>query len=227
MEGAEQTYKAGILVEEGVEMMAVAGAAEVLASLEAYQVCSIGSGRQQVTSSCGLQLLPDLSFADCHQLDVLVLPGTVVPGTAVPGTAGAWQMPDDALLRWIKAMSIKTSAILAAGNGVMLLAATGLLSGRRFACSLPEHLYLQLLELAPGCKRVKQARFVADKDLITTAGGTACLEGALQAVQLLRNKAAAQQAASAIAYPAWRQPVPGSERSGDRNTENSSWRSNK
>jgi transcriptional regulator GlxA family with amidase domain len=227
MEGAEQTYKAGILVEDGVEMIAVAGAAEVLASLEAYQVCSIGASRQQVTTSCGLQLLPDMPFTDCHHLDVLVLPGTAVPGTSMPGTTGAWEMPSDALLRWIKAMSIKTSVILAAGNGVMLLAATGLLTGRRFACSLPENLYLQLLELAPGAKQVKQVRFVADKDLITTAAGTACLEGALQAVQFLRNKAAAQQAASAIAYPAWRPPVPGSEKTGGGARENSSWRSNK
>jgi transcriptional regulator GlxA family with amidase domain len=221
MEG-EQACKAGILIEEGVEMMAVAGAAEVLASLPGSRVYCIGTDRHQVKTSCGLQLLPDMAFADCHHLDVLVL-----PGTAVPGNTSRWQLPSDGLLRWIKAMSIKTSAILAAGNGLMLLAATGLLTGRRFACSLPDTLYLQLLELAPGSKQVKQARFVADKDLITSAAGLACLEGALQAVQLLTNKAAAQQAASAIAYPAWRPPVPGSEKTGGGAGENTSWRSNK
>ena len=73
----------GLLVFPNVQQLDLTGPFEVFASIPNATVRLVWKTRDTLTSSTGLRLTPDLTFAECPQLDVLCVPG----GTGVNALA--------------------------------------------------------------------------------------------------------------------------------------------
>jgi transcriptional regulator GlxA family with amidase domain len=120
----------------------------------------------------------------------------VVPAVAAPN--GKKEAP---LREWLTRRSDRGAHLLGVCNGARLLAATGLLDGRRATAHWSS---IRGLERSrPQVDWVRGQRYVQDGRITTTAGVTSGVFGALRLVEQLAGAAEAQRVGQELAYPGW------------------------
>ncbi|MGH3214163.1 MAG: GlxA family transcriptional regulator, partial [Trebonia sp.] len=161
-----------IVLFDGVQSLDVTGPLEVFANAgAAYHVTTASLGGHPVTASSGLRLMP---AADLRELsggrDLLL----------VPGGPGARQA-DPALVRWLAGHARKAERIASVCTGTFLLAAAGLLHGRRVTTH-----WAHCAELAaryPDLTIDPDPIFIKNGNVATSAGITAGIDLALALVE--------------------------------------------
>ncbi len=116
----------------------------------------------------------------------------IVPGG---GAATIQAMKDESLLAYVRAAAATAEIVGSTGNGALILAAAGLLAGRRAAIHWA---YGELLE-SLGAKPA-QERWVEDGKFLTSAGGSAGIDMMLHLVARLKNKSRARLAQLFVEY---------------------------
>lgn len=171
---------AGILVFEGVELMDFAGPAEVFAVAgegKLFRIVTVAPSRTAVRTMGGVEIVPSHTYADAPPLDVLVVPGGDMVRAGPEGVA------------WIRAVSAGTKVTMSVCMGAFLLAKAGLLDGIE---ATTHHWGLaNLAKAAPDCRVVASRRFVDSGRIVTTAGVTAGIDGALHVLERLFGAEAA------------------------------------
>jgi transcriptional regulator GlxA family with amidase domain len=170
-----------LLAPAGVQLLDVSGPLDVFAqaNVEAkadfYRLCVITDGALQIRSSSGARLLADYSLAQ----DLRIPP---IDTLLVAGTPDAAQhSPSDGLLTWLRRRCASARRFGSVCSGAFLLAAAGLLEGRRVTTH-----WRGARELAarfPGVIVDEDAIHVRDGRLRTAAGVTAGLDLALSLVE--------------------------------------------
>ena len=184
-----------IVLYPEVEVLDVAGPAEVFSSQGSYNVYSLAQTLKPVRTANGLSLMPDDTFHSRIKPDIVIVPG----GNSLSA------LNNTELLQGVKALSIRANLILSVCTGALLLAKAGLLDG----CPATTYhtAYKQLKSLAPTCEVVTNQRFVDCGRIITTAGVSAGIDGALHIIQRHFGQQEAEQVASQIEYPHWQETV--------------------
>ena len=170
----------GILVFPGVQLLDVAGPADVfveaarqLGDLKAYQVQVIGTEAGALCSGSGPRLLVDATIANHRgRLDTLLVAG---------GPDVAAIVARDDLQRWLQRQAKAVRRIGSVCSGAFVLAAAGLLQGRRVATHW--NAVDQLAAENPGTRVEPDAIYVKDGPLYTSAGVTAGMDLALAMVE--------------------------------------------
>jgi len=155
----------GLLVFPKVQQLDLTGPFEVFASMPGASVQLVWKTLDPVTSSTGLRLLPDVTFADCPPLDVLCVPG----GVGVNAL-----MEDDETLAFLRRQATQAQFVTSVCTGALVLAAAGLLRGRRATTHWASHDLLGRLGAVP-----EKARVVQDGNLLSGGGVTAGIDFAL------------------------------------------------
>jgi putative intracellular protease/amidase len=164
---------------------------EVFARSSRFFVYTVSARREPVPLSGGLQVVPDHTFADAPRPDVVVVPAVVDPA----GTGEA------ALRDWLTRQAGRGARVLGVCYGAKVLAASGLLDGRR-ATSFWQRLGSLRAE-HPRVTWLSGQRYVEDGRIVTTAGVTSGLVGALRLVELLAGRPEADRIGQDLAYPGW------------------------
>lgn len=174
------TEKIVILIYPGFTALDAIGPQHMLAAMTGATVRFIAATTAPVKTESGFEITPHLSFDQCpQQLDLLLIPG---------GTLGTLQaMEDKSVLTFITQAAARSSLIGSVCTGSLLLAAAGLLKGRRATSHWQT---LDLLRLA-GAIPVAE-RIVRDQNIITGAGVTAGIDLALDLVRQYRGDFYAQ-----------------------------------
>lgn len=147
---------------------------------EAYRIELLGLRSGPFRTSGGLDLTAARGFSDVETCDTLLVAGGI-----------GWETPaaDAALLAWLRAMAPRTQRVGSICTGALVLAAAGLLDGRR---ATTHWAYCdRLAALAPGCKVDPDAIYVQDGRLFTSAGVTTGMDMALELVEQDHGKATA------------------------------------
>src|SRR5512133_3737749 len=168
------------------------GPYEVFAGAPEFFVYTVSASRPTAMLSGGLAVVPDYSLDD---VDAGLPPEpevVVVPAVAAPN--GKKEAP---LREWITRRVDRGARRLGGCNGARLLAATGLLDGRRATAHWSS--IRGLRRSRPQVDWVRGQRYVQDGTLTTTAGVTSGVFGALQ----LAGAAEAQRVGQELAYPGW------------------------
>jgi putative intracellular protease/amidase len=184
---APPTLKAAILIFDGVEIIDYTGPYEIFGAA-GFDVYTVAKTKDQITTAMGMTVVPKYSFADVPQPDVLV-----VPGGGVKGAQG-----DGATLTWIKDETAKIRHTMSVCNGSFILASAGLLDG--LSATTTNGNIPRLRTQFPKINVVDDQRYVDNGKIITTAGLSAGIDGALHVVELLMGKGAAQQTALVEEY---------------------------
>lgn len=194
---AAEPRKVAILVWDGVELLDFAGPGEVFAAASslavegpAFEVFTVGLTGDPITSQNFLEVVPDYSFEQSPRPDVLVVPG---------GRTGALQQ-NAALLAWVRASAGDADAVMSVCTGAMVLAKAGLLDGKEATTW-----YGAIDSLRSGFPEVivrPGTRFVDNGAIITTAGVSAGIDGALHVVARLHGRRVAERTAQYMEY-AW------------------------
>ncbi|HEY2975798.1 MAG TPA: DJ-1/PfpI family protein [Pyrinomonadaceae bacterium] len=145
-----------------------------------------------------VKITPQYTFANAPKADVLVIPGG---GSDKPGKRGVGtQLQNPAVIKWVKETAAKSNYVLTVCNGAFIAAEAGLLDGMT---ATTFHTMIDDLKQAyPKVKVIDDQRFVDNGRVISTAGITSGVDGALYLNSKLHGRAASQLAALSLEY-AW------------------------
>ena len=170
--------RVGILVFPKVQQLDLTGPFEVFASIPEAEVRLVWKRVERIDTATGLVLMPDLAFTDCPPLDVLCVPGGVGVNPL---------MEDEEVLAFLRRQAEGARYVTSVCTGSLVLAAAGLLAGRRATTHWASHDFLARLGAIP-----VQARVVVDGKLATGGGVTAGIDMALTIVGELFGREAAE-----------------------------------
>jgi transcriptional regulator GlxA family with amidase domain len=175
MADSSSTRQIVVLLFGGVQSLDVCGPVEVfsgaqrLLDADSYEIRTLSIDRTPVRTSSGLTLVPDGTLGQApHAIDTLIVPGG-------DGTRAA--VRDEALLRWIAETSARARRTASVCTGAFLLAAAGLLDGRRATTHWASA--EALARRHPNVAVDPDPIFVRDGDIWTSAGVTAGMDLAL------------------------------------------------
>ncbi|WP_328911169.1 DJ-1/PfpI family protein [Streptomyces sp. NBC_00234] len=174
-----------IVVFGGVDLLDVTGPPEVfsLARRETdeaagYEVVLAAETMDPVTTAAGVRILPDVTFdaLSTRSIDTLVVPGAV----EVDGGGRVHPLVDPAVVSRVRQLAGRTRRVTSVCVGAHLLAAAGLLDGRRATTHWSTA--QQLAADHPEVEVDADPIFVREGDVWTGAGISACLDLSLALV---------------------------------------------
>ncbi|MEV0774127.1 DJ-1/PfpI family protein [Streptomyces sp. NPDC050428] len=167
---------------DGYSLLDPTGPAEVLSRLPGANVTMVAERRGPVRTDTGdVAVMAERSIAEVDRLDVLL-----VPGGGNRGTIGA--MENQALLSWIRRIDRHSRWTTSVCTGTLVLAAAGLLNGRRATTYWASADYLQSefdVTYVP-------ERYVRSGKVITAAGVSAGLDMSLYLASLIAGDTTAK-----------------------------------
>jgi len=178
-DGGGYTRNVAVVVYDGMEILDFAGPAEVFAAAggfgargteRAYRVYTVGRTSAPVESQGFIDIVPEYTIENSPQPDIVVLPGG--------GTDAVTS--DPRFFAWVSAAAREADAVLTVCTGAFVAGRAGLLDGLeattyygaldRFTREFPA------VHVRPG------RRFVDNGRIVTTAGVSAGIDGALHFV---------------------------------------------
>lgn len=150
------------------------GAANALAGgTQPYRLCIIGLTTNVVRAENGLAIVPAHALEDAPPLDTLLIPGGAGARNAINR--------DARLLAWLRERAKDTRRIVSVCTGVYVLAAAGLLDGRRVTTHW--HYADDLAHRHPALRVEADRLFLRDGRFATSGGLTAGMDLALALVE--------------------------------------------
>jgi transcriptional regulator GlxA family with amidase domain/DNA-directed RNA polymerase subunit RPC12/RpoP len=184
----QKPYKVLFYLQDGVEVLDFAGPMEVFVDA-GFEVVTISKTKEPIKSQGVLKVTPDYSIADAPQADIIAFFG---------GNSGN-ASNDPAVIAWLK----KTTPqyYLSVCTGAFILGKAGLLDSLTVTTF---HESIESLRKAvPKAKVLSNVRFVDNGKVITTAGISAGIDGALHLVEKLRDRETAIAVAKYMEYDKW------------------------
>jgi len=163
------TTKVAILIFDGLTALDAIGPYDVLRQVPGWEVTFVGKEAGAVRDEAGgLGLVADVAIAAAGEPDILL----------VPGGSGTRPLCHDAeVLDWVRAVDRGTRRTTSVCTGALVLAAAGLLEGRRATTYWQSFDELRELGVEP-----ITGRWVEDGKYLTAAGVSAGIDMALHLV---------------------------------------------
>ena len=189
----EKPLRLAVLLFPGVEIIDYAGPWEVFGQTmvrdhPAFEVYSVAETSGPLATAMGMSVNPKYTLAEAPVPDVILLPG----GNVRP------QLENAAVLAWIRESSRGARVVFSVCNGAFFLARAGLLDGLEATTFAP--LIPQLQKEAPKARVVSDRRFVDNGKIVTAAGLSSGIDGALHVVEKLFGRGQAQVVATGLEY---------------------------
>ena len=179
--------KVAILIFDHVQIIDYTGPYEVFGAA-GMNVFTVATSTAQIKTNLGMKVTPDYALNEAPEADVLLIPG-----------GGVFEMQENQqVLQWIRDRAKAADYVVSVCNGAAILAKTGLLDG--LTATTTAGLIDGFSAIAPKVKVVHDQRYVDNGKLITTAGLSSGIDGALYVVSKLFGKAQAQTAALRLEY---------------------------
>jgi transcriptional regulator GlxA family with amidase domain len=162
----------GILLFENAEELDFAGPWEVFTMgkmlREDVRVVTIAERGEPVRCAKGMRVIPDHTFADAPDLDVVLVPG---------GIGTTKEIDNPALIEWLRKAGERCTWVTSVCSGAQLLYGSGFAKGRRITTHWS---FIETLrELAPDTTVLERIRYVRDGNVVTSAGVSAGIDMAL------------------------------------------------
>jgi cyclohexyl-isocyanide hydratase len=183
-----------IIVVNDMCQLDTTGAFEVLARVPGWTVDLVGASMEPVRTDRGLTILPTQTRESAKPSDILVVPG---------GAGIDYAMLDHSWIAYAQGEAVKAKYVFSVCTGSLLLAAAGLLTGRRAGGHWQARDLLARFGVTPS-----DARLTMDGKFYTSGGVSAGIDMALRLVADVAGEQTARKIQLAIEYdPA--PPFPG------------------
>lgn len=174
-----------VVLFDQIDLLDVTGPAEVFSLLQremsrptGYEVVLAAETLEPVTTSAGVRVVPDVTFAELSRkaIDTLIVPGAVTTGENGKVIARC----DPAVVEEVRRLAARTRRVASVCVGAHILAAAGLLDGKRATThwSTARQLAAEHPEVTVDADPI----FIRDGSVWTGAGLSACLDLALALV---------------------------------------------
>lgn len=179
-----------VFVHDGIEILDMAAPIEVFNSA-GMNVFTIGVNNDLVCSQGILNIEPEFTIANHPNADIVVFVG----GNAVRAAKNF------DVIKWIQQIAPQTSQFLTVCTGAFFLAEAGLLTNKKVTTFHKSTTILE--EFDSSIKVLKNTRFVDDGKVISTAGVSAGIDGALYVVEKLLGEEKVKTVIEYMEYPYW------------------------
>ena len=190
MPSASAPKRVAILLFDGAEIIDYSGPWEVFGA-EGYDVVSVARTKTPVTTAGGEVVVPQYDFSDAPNADIVLVPGGDVSKVR----------KDPEALAWVRKETARDQHTMSVCNGSLILADAGLLDG--LSATATYHWIPTMRTQYPRIHMVDDQRWVDNGKIITTAGLSAGIDGALHLVEVMDGRGAAEQVALSLEYD-WR-----------------------
>ena len=185
-------WNVAVLVFEGVELLDFAGPVEAFTQTRGFDppmtVYTVGIDRAPLRTGNVVRIVPDYAISDCPPPDILVIPGGEVRELEGGGP----------LAHFLRTQVPRVQIAFSVCNGAFALAAGGFLDGLE---ATTFHSSIGWLETAaPRTKVHRNRRFVDNGHIVTAAGVSAGIDGALHLIHRLLGADMARRAATRMEY---------------------------
>ena len=182
-----------ILIFDGVQIIDYTGPYETFGHTysndsAAFNIYTVSEKTNAITTSMGMSVNPKYSFENAPKADLLLVPGGDVRA----------QVDSPTVIKWIQKTAGDAEIVMSVCNGAFIIAKAGLLDGME--ATTTAGLIPMLRRDAPKVKVVDDRRFVDNGRIITTAGLSSGIDGALHVIERLYGKGTAQMAALGMEY---------------------------
>ncbi len=179
--------RVAIFIFDGVQIIDYAAPYEVFGQA-GFEVFTVAEKTEPITTAMGMRVIPSYDFSNHPGANIVLLPGgEVAPHQGKPN-----------VIKWIRENTERAEAVLSVCNGAFFLAKAGLLDG--LEATTFASLINGLQAAAPKAKVVSNKRFVDNGKIITSAGLSSGMDGALRVIEKLIGKGYAQTIATNLEY---------------------------
>ncbi len=183
----EKPLSVGILLYPDVQIIDYTGPYEIF-GWAGYKVATVSEDGKPLSTNMKMKVLPDYSFKNAPQFDLLLIPGGDHRQT----------MHNKKTLAWIKSQSSAAQTILSVCTGAFILAETGLLDNLSATSFYPSLRHFK--KDYPKINTITNQRFVDNGKIITAAGLSSGIDAALHVVAKHQGIEKAKSIAMTVEY---------------------------
>lgn len=177
-------------LQDGVEALDFAGPLEAFA-IAGFKIFTVSKTTDPITSQGVLKIMPEFSIANAPFADIIAFFGG--------NSWNAYNDPD--VIAWVQSRAVEGANFLSVCSGAFVLGKAGLLDGLSVTTF---HRRIEELQLAcPRAKVLPKVRFVDNGRIITTAGVSAGIDGALHLIGRLKGDKVVQEVVAYMEYDSW------------------------
>jgi putative intracellular protease/amidase len=177
-----------IYIYEGMTMLDAIGPYEILRNIRGVNIKFVAKEKGEITAdSQFVHLNAKYAIDEIHRADILLIPGSTISFVR--------ELHDKAVLNWIKAINETTQRTVTVCTGSIILAATGLLDGRKATSHWKPIEMLAEYGAIPIRERILETG-----KFISSAGVSAGIDMALYLAKELKGEKEAKVAQLAIEY---------------------------
>jgi len=178
----------GFYLQDGVEVLDFAGPMEVF-SYSGFEVFTVSKTKKPILSQGILKVIPEYDIHDAPKADILAFFG---------GNANS-AADDEQVIAWVKIQ--KPDYYFSVCTGAFILGRAGVLDN---LTATTFHASIEALKNdVPKAKVLSDVRYVDNGNVITTAGISAGIDGALHLVSKLKGEEVAKRTAFYMEYDKW------------------------
>lgn len=185
----EKKLTVAFYLQNGVEVLDFAGPMEVF-SYAQFNVFTVSKTKDPIISQGILKIIPDYSIDDAPKADIIAFFG---------GNAGA-ASNDPKVIEWLKRQPTP-DYYFSVCTGAFILGKADILNN--LTVTTFHESIANLQKAVPSAKVLSNVRFVDNGKVITTAGISAGIDGALHLVAKIRGQEAARNVATYMEYDKW------------------------
>ena len=170
----------------------VPGRGETHDAMMPFELFTVAETTDAITATGGMRILPDYSFDDAPQPQVIVVPAV---------------QSSEAMLQWLRRASRDADVTMSVCTGAFVVARAGLLSGKR--ATTHHDFVIQFAERFPDIELVEGSRYVENEAVSSAAGLTSGIDLALRVVERYFGTEVAAATAEYMEYQSsrWQRPV--------------------
>lgn len=176
-----------VFIHNGMEILDFAGPVEVFTA-SGFEVVTVGLTKEPILSQGTVTITPRYSLEDCPKTDIVAVFG---------GNATKVAQNTD-LQKWLKERAKEAKLMYSVCTGAFMFAEAGLLDG--LEATTFHSAIDNLQKTAPKAKVVKGVKYVDSGKIVTAAGVSSGIDGALYVVEKMKGKETAQATAD---YMEW------------------------
>ena len=193
--------RVGIVIFDEIEVLDFCGPFEVFSTTRLneerrreeaspFEVLLISQSGEQVKTTGGMKVIPDVTFERCPSLEILVVPG---------GWGTRKEMSNPAMISFVRSRASEVRTLASVCTGALILGKAGLLDGLRATTHWRTLQTMQ--ELFPNVMVDAKSHVVEAGKIITSAGISAGIDMALLVVARYYGEVIARATARHMEYP--------------------------
>lgn len=171
-----------VYIHEGMEILDFAGSVEVFTHA-GFKVYTVGINAEPIISQGVVKITPEYTIDNCPQPDIIAFFGGNASRAA----------QNEKVIEWLKTNAPKTELVFSVCTGAFFLAKAGLLDGK--SATTFHDAIESLRKEAPKANIIEGVKYIDAGNIVTSAGVSSGIDGALYLVERLMNRETAEATA--------------------------------